>query len=46
MYQDFKFAVGDFGLTDEEARALDWNDSPPTVPEGKCLYMATKWIKT
>ncbi|MBQ9623839.1 MAG: hypothetical protein IJR39_10990, partial [Treponema sp.] len=46
MYQDFKFAVGNFGLSDTEARALDWFDAPPVVPEGKCLYMATKWIKT
>ena len=22
-YQDYQFAVGDFGLTDEQARALD-----------------------
>ena len=43
-YQDYQFAVGDFGLTDEQARALDWYDAPPTVPDGKCLYMATKFI--
>lgn len=44
-YQDYQFAVGDFGLTDEQARALDWYDAPPTVPDGKCLYMATKFIQ-
>lgn len=43
-YQDYKFAVGDFGLTDEQARGLDWQDAPPQVPDGQCLYMATKWI--
>ena len=44
-YQDYKFAVGDFGLTDEQARGLDWQDAPPQVPDGQCLYMATKWIE-
>lgn len=43
-YQDYQFAVGDFGLSDEQARALDWYDAPPQVPDGKCLYMATKFI--
>lgn len=43
-YQDYLFAVGDFDLTDEELRALDWYDAPPIVTSGKCLYMATKWI--
>ena len=44
-YQDYQFAVGDFGLTDTQARALTWHDAPPNVPDGKCLYMATKWIE-
>lgn len=44
-YQDYQFAVGDFGLTDKQARALDWYDAPPQVPDGKCLYMATKFIQ-
>lgn len=43
-YQDYQFAVGDFDLTDEQARALTWYDAPPPVPDGKCLYMATKFI--
>lgn len=43
-YQDYQFAVGNFGLTDSQARALTWYDAPPNVPDGKCLYMATKWI--
>ena len=43
-YQDYQFAVGDFGLSDSQARALTWYDAPPAVPNGKCLYMATKWI--
>lgn len=43
-YQDYLFAVGDFDLSDEELRALEWFDAPPIVADGKCLYMATKWI--
>ena len=43
-YQDYQFAVGDFGLSDSQARELTWYDAPPAVPDGKCLYMATKWI--
>lgn len=44
-YQDYQFAVGDFGLTDSQARQLQWYDAPPDIPQGKCLYMATKWIE-
>ena len=43
-YQDYQFAVGDFDLTDQQARGLTWYDAPPAIPDGKCLYMATKWI--
>lgn len=43
-YQDYLFTVGDFDLSDEELRALEWFDAPPIVADGKCLYMATKWI--
>ena len=44
-YQDYQFAVGAFGLTDEQARALTWYDEPPaTTAQAPCLYMATKWI--
>ena len=44
-YQDYKFAVGDFDLTTDELLLLTWYDSPPEVPDGKCLYAATKWIE-
>ena len=44
-YQDYQFAVGDFGLTDQQARQLTWYDAPPTVGVGQCLYMATKFIE-
>lgn len=44
-YQDYQFAVGNFGLTDQQARQLTWYDAPPTVGVGQCLYMATKFIE-
>lgn len=44
-YQDFQFAAGAFGLSDDELRELDWQDAPPELTdEAPCLYMATKWI--
>lgn len=45
-YMDCLFAVGDFGLADDEARLLNWQRTSPEVPDGKCLYIATKWIET
>mgnify|MGYP007101839294 FL=1 len=45
-YQDYKFAVGAFDLTDAQQRALTWEETPPaTTAQAPCLYMATKWIE-
>ncbi len=44
-YQDYQFAVGDFDLTTAQLLLLTWYDTPPEVPDGKCLYAATKWIE-
>lgn len=45
-YQDYVFLVGDFGMTEEDLRKSDkWTDAPPAVEDGKCLYMATKFIE-
>lgn len=45
-FQDYKFAVGAFDLTQEQLQALDWQETAPaTTEQAPCLYMATKWIE-
>jgi hypothetical protein len=45
-YMKNYFVADIFGQTEENLRArTDWTDAPPTVPDGYCLYMATKWIE-
>lgn len=47
-YQDYKFLVGAWDLTEAQLRErTDWQDAPPDVTaQAPCLYMATKFIGT
>lgn len=42
--QVYEFAEGDYNMTQEQLEALDWWDAPPTIQEGKYLWMKTKWV--
>lgn len=44
-YMDYKYLKADFGLSNEELLAsTDWQETQPAPEEGKCIYMASKWI--
>ena len=44
-YMDYKYLKAAFGLSREELLAsTDWQKTQPAPEEGKCIYMASKWI--
>ncbi|MBQ6780285.1 MAG: hypothetical protein IJP62_03520 [Treponema sp.] len=44
-YQDYQFAAGNYTMTEPQLAALTWTDAPPEVPEGKYLWMRTRWVE-
>lgn len=42
-YQEYQFAAGDYNSHPAED-STDWQDAPPVIPEGKYLWMRTRWV--